>query len=254
MIQPAGPKESAICSSPCSWIPKPSALPGPGGVRVAVHGHVAYRGRRRPDSSARHGDRRRTQHPQCGLPAAWARYDVREAVHGTKLFRHPELGDLTLTWDTCPLPGSPGPVREAVDEVGNRRTMPCLSSRSIIDVAVEASHCKRSARRPAVISRPRLSLHSASVWVSVRPASRANSSNSACTWVADREQVVVKLFVQLPVIHDPPPHAIKIGNPHTAATDRPVDGYEDLYRPERPGGGQRGAIPPGCRVIERLAR
>jgi transcriptional regulator with XRE-family HTH domain len=40
----------------------------------------------------------------------WARYDVREAVHGTKLFRHPEVGDITLTWDTYPLPGSPGPV------------------------------------------------------------------------------------------------------------------------------------------------
>lgn len=40
----------------------------------------------------------------------WARYDVREAVHGTKLFHHPEVGDITLTWDTYPLPGSPGPV------------------------------------------------------------------------------------------------------------------------------------------------
>ncbi|WP_236795011.1 helix-turn-helix transcriptional regulator [Amycolatopsis sp. GM8] len=40
----------------------------------------------------------------------WARYDVREAVHGTKLFHHPEVGDITLTWDTYPLPGGPGPV------------------------------------------------------------------------------------------------------------------------------------------------
>jgi transcriptional regulator with XRE-family HTH domain len=40
----------------------------------------------------------------------WARYDVREAVHGTKLFRHPEVGDVTLTWDTYPLPGNPGPM------------------------------------------------------------------------------------------------------------------------------------------------
>jgi transcriptional regulator with XRE-family HTH domain len=40
----------------------------------------------------------------------WARYDVRAAVHGTKMFRHPEVGDVTLTWDTYPLPGSPGPV------------------------------------------------------------------------------------------------------------------------------------------------
>lgn len=40
----------------------------------------------------------------------WARYDVRESVHGTKVFRHPEVGELTLTWDTYPLPGRPGPV------------------------------------------------------------------------------------------------------------------------------------------------
>ncbi|MGW3285584.1 helix-turn-helix transcriptional regulator [Streptomyces sp. NPDC001002] len=40
----------------------------------------------------------------------WARHDVREAVHGTKLFQHPEVGGITLDWDTYPLPGSPGPV------------------------------------------------------------------------------------------------------------------------------------------------
>lgn len=40
----------------------------------------------------------------------WARYDVRETVHGTKLFRHPQVGQLTMTWDAYPLPGSPGPV------------------------------------------------------------------------------------------------------------------------------------------------
>jgi transcriptional regulator with XRE-family HTH domain len=40
----------------------------------------------------------------------WARHDVREAVSGTKVFRHHEVGDITLEWDTYPLPGSPGPV------------------------------------------------------------------------------------------------------------------------------------------------
>ncbi|PSL52654.1 helix-turn-helix protein [Saccharothrix carnea] len=40
----------------------------------------------------------------------WARYEVRESVHGAKLFHHPEVGELTLTWDTYPLPGNPGPV------------------------------------------------------------------------------------------------------------------------------------------------
>ncbi|MFS8199780.1 helix-turn-helix transcriptional regulator [Streptomyces sp. CWNU-52B] len=40
----------------------------------------------------------------------WARHDVRENVHGTKLFRHPEVGPITLDWDTYPLPGDPGPV------------------------------------------------------------------------------------------------------------------------------------------------
>ena len=40
----------------------------------------------------------------------WARHEVRAAVHGSKVFRHPEVGEITLTWDTYPLPGSPGPV------------------------------------------------------------------------------------------------------------------------------------------------
>lgn len=40
----------------------------------------------------------------------WARHDVRESVSGTKTFRVPEAGDITLDWDTYPLPGSPGPV------------------------------------------------------------------------------------------------------------------------------------------------
>ncbi|GGP85824.1 helix-turn-helix transcriptional regulator [Saccharothrix coeruleofusca] len=40
----------------------------------------------------------------------WARHDVRASVHGTKVFRHPEAGEMTLTWDTYPLPGNPGPL------------------------------------------------------------------------------------------------------------------------------------------------
>jgi transcriptional regulator with XRE-family HTH domain len=40
----------------------------------------------------------------------WARHDVREAVHGSKLFHHPEVGGITLDWDTYPLPGNPGPM------------------------------------------------------------------------------------------------------------------------------------------------
>ncbi|MGW4978903.1 MmyB family transcriptional regulator [Streptomyces mirabilis] len=40
----------------------------------------------------------------------WARHDVRENVHGTTLFQHPEVGGITLDWDTYPLPGNPGPV------------------------------------------------------------------------------------------------------------------------------------------------
>ncbi|WP_430791453.1 helix-turn-helix transcriptional regulator [Actinoplanes sp. G11-F43] len=40
----------------------------------------------------------------------WSRHDVRESVSGTKTFRVPGVGDILLTWDTYPLPGSPGPV------------------------------------------------------------------------------------------------------------------------------------------------
>jgi transcriptional regulator with XRE-family HTH domain len=40
----------------------------------------------------------------------WARHDVRASVSGTKTFRVPEAGDITLDWDTYPLPGDPGPM------------------------------------------------------------------------------------------------------------------------------------------------
>ncbi|MFD4640234.1 helix-turn-helix transcriptional regulator [Lentzea sp. NPDC058436] len=40
----------------------------------------------------------------------WDRYDVRAPVQGTKVFRHREIGEITLDWATYPLPGSPGPV------------------------------------------------------------------------------------------------------------------------------------------------
>ncbi|GAA2712162.1 helix-turn-helix transcriptional regulator [Actinoplanes palleronii] len=40
----------------------------------------------------------------------WARHDVRVSVSGTKTFRIPAAGDITLDWDTYPLPGNPGPV------------------------------------------------------------------------------------------------------------------------------------------------
>ncbi len=39
----------------------------------------------------------------------WARHDVRETVHGSKTFRHPLVGEITLDWDAYPLPGNPGP-------------------------------------------------------------------------------------------------------------------------------------------------
>jgi transcriptional regulator with XRE-family HTH domain len=42
----------------------------------------------------------------------WARHDVRGSVSGTKTFRAPEVGDITLDWDTYPLPGNPGPVMQ----------------------------------------------------------------------------------------------------------------------------------------------
>ncbi|MFF7717726.1 helix-turn-helix domain-containing protein [Streptomyces sp. NPDC007988] len=40
----------------------------------------------------------------------WARHDVRESVRGTKVFRHPQVGEITVDWETYPLPGNPGPV------------------------------------------------------------------------------------------------------------------------------------------------
>jgi hypothetical protein len=38
----------------------------------------------------------------------WASHDVRFHRTGVKRFRHPLVGDLTLTWDSLPLPADPG--------------------------------------------------------------------------------------------------------------------------------------------------
>lgn len=38
----------------------------------------------------------------------WARHDVRVKVSGTKRFRHPMVGDLTLDYETLAITGSPG--------------------------------------------------------------------------------------------------------------------------------------------------
>ncbi|SDF35450.1 Helix-turn-helix domain-containing protein [Lentzea fradiae] len=40
----------------------------------------------------------------------WEKYDVHAPVRGTKVFRRPEVGEITLDWAIYPLPGSPGPV------------------------------------------------------------------------------------------------------------------------------------------------
>ncbi len=38
----------------------------------------------------------------------WARHDVRLHTGGTKVFRHAVAGDLTLDYNTFPLPADPG--------------------------------------------------------------------------------------------------------------------------------------------------
>ena len=38
----------------------------------------------------------------------WARHDVRLHTGGTKVFHHPVVGDLTLDYNTLPLPADPG--------------------------------------------------------------------------------------------------------------------------------------------------
>jgi hypothetical protein len=37
----------------------------------------------------------------------WATHDVREKTHGTKRFRHPVVGELTLGFETFPLADNP---------------------------------------------------------------------------------------------------------------------------------------------------
>ncbi|GAA0583463.1 helix-turn-helix domain-containing protein [Kribbella sandramycini] len=40
----------------------------------------------------------------------WALHDIASTTSGTRTFRTPEVGEITLDWDTYPLPGNPGPV------------------------------------------------------------------------------------------------------------------------------------------------
>ncbi|MEV6283870.1 helix-turn-helix transcriptional regulator [Kribbella sp. NPDC051770] len=40
----------------------------------------------------------------------WALHDISTTTSGHGTFHAPEVGDLTLEWDTYPLPGSPGPM------------------------------------------------------------------------------------------------------------------------------------------------
>ena len=40
----------------------------------------------------------------------WARHDVREKTHGTKRFVHPQVGELTLHYETFAVAGSSGQV------------------------------------------------------------------------------------------------------------------------------------------------
>ncbi|MBB6567064.1 helix-turn-helix domain-containing protein [Kribbella sandramycini] len=42
--------------------------------------------------------------------ALWARHDVGATTSGTRVYFSPEVGEITLDWDTYPLPGNPGPV------------------------------------------------------------------------------------------------------------------------------------------------
>jgi transcriptional regulator with XRE-family HTH domain len=66
----------------------------------------------------------------------WARHDVKLHNHGTKRFRHPVVGDLTLDWDVFDLPGDAGqrmvtysaesgsPSRERLDLLASWMTTP----------------------------------------------------------------------------------------------------------------------------------
>ena len=77
-----------------------AAIPGPLWLRAAVASVLALVA----------GLVERLQAASAEFRRLWARHDVRESVSGTKTFRVPEVGDIDLTWDTYPLPGSPGPV------------------------------------------------------------------------------------------------------------------------------------------------
>src|SRR5918999_173886 len=71
--------------------------------------------------------------------ALWARHDVREKTHGTKRFVHPQVGELTLHYETFAVAGSSGQVLSVYNAEPGSPTEQALALLSSIAATGNAS-------------------------------------------------------------------------------------------------------------------
>ena len=71
-------------------------------------GDAPFRSGPRSTEQRPHRPDRRAVHPQPAVPQNWAEQDVHEHRTGRKIYRHPELGELDISYDVFEMPGEPG--------------------------------------------------------------------------------------------------------------------------------------------------
>jgi hypothetical protein len=79
----------------------------------------------------------------------WARHDVREKTHGTKRFVHPQVGELTLHYETFAVAGTSGQVLSVYHAEPGSPTEQALALLSSIAAGESAATGSASAEAPA---------------------------------------------------------------------------------------------------------
>jgi transcriptional regulator with XRE-family HTH domain len=79
----------------------------------------------------------------------WARHDVREKTHGTKRFVHPQVGELTLHYETFAVAGTSGQVLSVYHAEPGSPTEQALALLSTIAAGESAAIGSASAEAPA---------------------------------------------------------------------------------------------------------
>jgi hypothetical protein len=80
----------------------------------------------------------------AGFRRLWARHDIRQKTHETKRFRHPLVGELTLTYESLTVNSAPGQqlvVYQAAPGSASEEALALLGSLTAGD-AMEATHSK----------------------------------------------------------------------------------------------------------------